>query len=228
MMADAGEQSKFDPSNTENGPVRHPSGDRSGPLTLGGAGEAARPTKIRLAGDRDRALAAHRAEMLDRWSHKNEGTPETLEHASNREQSSIARMFMAGDINQDQLAWAEEIGVAAEMIERDVQVKISSYIPRIDCSAGSRDVLVEGILAVRREIAYTRWRGMIPDPKRAILDMLVGEPKSFSAVAKMYRMHKRRAKALLIRAIDIWPDAMSFAEKEADAASLAAAHAGLI
>lgn len=228
-MVDAGDKGQpFNPSTTEFGPVRHPSGAHHGPLTLGGAGEAARPIKIQLAGERDRKLAAFHAEMTARWSHKNEGTPETLEHASRREQSSIARMFMAGDINQDQLAWAEEISVAAEMIERDVAVKISSYVPRIDCSAGARDALVEGILAVRREIAYTRWRGMIPDPKRAILDMLVGEPKSFSAVAKMYRMHKRRAKAILIKAIDIWPDAMSFAEKEADAASLAAAHAGLI
>jgi hypothetical protein len=176
----------------------------------------------------NRQAAAMRKEMLARWAHKNEGTPETHEHASRKEQSSIARMFVAGDIDQDQFAWAEEIALIAEFIERDVAIKISTYTPRIDCSATAKDVLVEGIIMVRREIAYGWWRNAIPSPKRAVLDMLTGEPKSFSAIARQYRMHKRRAKALLIRSIDLWPSAMEYAEKEADAASIAAAHAGLL
>lgn len=174
------------------------------------------------------AMRARRVAQMEQWSHKNEGTPETHAYAARVEQSSLYRLMMSGDINEDQKAWAEEIGIAAEMIERDVAVKIVDYTPRIDCGASGRDVLVEGIISVRRQIAYTWWRERIQQPKRAILDMLTGEPKSFSAIAREYHMHKRRAKRLLIASIDLWPDAMEFAEKEADAASIAAAHAGLI
>lgn len=173
-------------------------------------------------------MAVERAEILDRWAHKNEGTPETLEWANRAEQTSLSRMFMSGAIDVDQLAWAVEIATAAEIYEQDVAVRIVDYQPRIDCSASGKDVLVEGIMRVRREMAYGYWRNRIPNPKRAILDMLVGETVSFSTVAKQYGMHKRKAKRLLISAIDIWPSAMEYAEREADAATIAAAHAGLI
>jgi hypothetical protein len=172
--------------------------------------------------------ARSRAAMLERWKHKNDGTPETHEHAYRTQQGALARMFMVGDLTTDQLAWAVDIGETAELIERDVAVRIVAYEPRIDCQASGRDVLVEGIKRVHREIAYSWWRQRIPEPRRAILDMLTGEPKAFSTVARQHRMHKRRARRILIAAIDLWPEAMEHAQKSVDKADLAAAHAGLI
>ncbi len=173
-------------------------------------------------------MAEQRIAAQDRWSHKNEGTPQTHEHASRVNQGALARMFMSGAITADQLAWAVEIGEAAESIERDVAVRIVSYEPRIDRAGSARDVLVEGIKRVRREVAYSWWRTRIPSPQRAVLDMLVGEPKAFSSVARQYRIHKRKARRILIDAIDMWPEAQDYAAGEVDAASLAAAHAGLV
>lgn len=173
-------------------------------------------------------MARDRVAATARWSHKNEGTPETHEQASRKSQGSLARMFMAGDLTADQLAWAVDIADVAERIESDVAVRVVSYEPRIDCQASGRDTLVEGIRRVRLEMAYSWWRQRIEDPKRAILDMLTGEPKSFSAVARLYRTHKRSMRKKLFHAIDLWPEALKYAELEVDDASLAAAHAGLI
>lgn len=173
-------------------------------------------------------LARRRLIAAARWSHKNEGTAETHDHASRTHQGALARLHLAGQISIDELAWAVEIAMVAESIERDVAVRVISYEPRIDCSASAKNSMVEGIARVRREVAYTYWRERIPQPKRAILDMIVGEPKAFSAVAREYRMGKGRARQLLIDAINLWPGAMDRAEKDVDDATLAAAYAGLI
>jgi hypothetical protein len=55
----------------------------------------------------------------------------------------------------------------------------------------------------------------------------VGDPKSYSTVAVDYRMGKRRARKLLISAIDLWPKALDEAEIEVDDETLAAIHARL-
>jgi hypothetical protein len=115
----------------------------------------------------------------------------------------------------------------AEAIERDVEVQVVSYEPRIDCSASGRNSLAEGIMRVRREVAYTYWRGWLPHPKRAVLDMIVGDAKPYSTVAREFRMGRQRAKTLMIDALDRWPSAMDRAEDEVDEASLAAMQAGL-
>jgi hypothetical protein len=171
---------------------------------------------------KDRLLAAAR------WSHKNEGTPETHEHASKIRQGALARLYLSGAINADQLAWACEIAMAAELIERDVRVRVASLETRVDNGGSGRNMLVEGIMRVRREVAYTHWRGWIPHPKRAILDMLVGEPRAYSTVAGEYRVGKVKLRRLLIQAIDLWPQAMERAEKQVDNATLAAAYAAIL
>ena len=172
-------------------------------------------------------MARDRAIIHDRWSHKNEGTPETHEHASKVSLGSLSRLYMSGRITIDQLAWAVEIATVAEYIERDVAIRIVSYEPRIDNQASSRDVLVESIIRVRQEVAYGYWRKRIPEPKRAVLDMLIGHVKSLTAVASAYSISRRRVRRLLISAIDLWPDAMDFAQDQIDVGELAAAHAGL-
>lgn len=177
----------------------------------------------------EREMQANRLVSLAAWSHKNDGTPETHAHASRTRQGPLARLHLSGAISADQLAWATEIAMAAESIERDVEVRIVSYEPRIDNSASARNVLVErSILRVRREVAYTIWRDWLPHPKRLVLDMIVGDPLSFSTAAKRYGIHKRKTRKLLIDAIDRWPDAMEVAEDQVDDATLAAARAGLL
>lgn len=199
---------------------------------------ATRPDELaRMPGDSDAMHSARVASLemrLNRlaataaWSHKNEGTPETHAHASRTRQGALARLHLSGSISADQLAWAVEIATVAEMIERDVAVRTASLETRVDCSSSAKNALVGGIMRVRREVAYGYWREWIPQPKRAVLDMLVGEPLSYVETAKAYRMHNRRTKRLLIQAIDLWPDAMEEAENEVDEATIAAYRAGLI
>jgi len=222
---------KFDPNSTMAGPPTQPSGmeDRIPGLSswAGENAEKYRSKKMQHAGTIESELATARAAMLERWKHKNEGTPETHEK-SGMDIGALGRMFVQGYLSADQLAWAEEIALAAEMIERDVAIKIVDYVPRIDCSSSGRDVLVEGIMNVRRQIAYREWRKKLTRPKEIALSMLIGERISYSAAARLFHIHKRKARNILITSIDSWPDAMEIAENEADAASIAAAHAGLI
>lgn len=181
----------------------------------------------------DLKLAVARAEMLDRWDHKREGTPETHEHASRTWQAPLSRLLEAGHIDREQHEWACEIAAVAESIERDVAIKGASWEMRVDCSGSGRLNLAEGVMRVRREMAYSWWRERIPHPRRAVLDMLIGEPLPFSAVARRYRMGHRRTKRLLIDAINLWPDAMDHADVDREEidrkhAEIEAAKAGIL
>lgn len=166
-----------------------------------------------------------RALALAAFDHKNEGTPETHAHAARTRQGALARLFESGAIDKDQLAWACEIAMVAEGIERDVAVRVVSYEPRIDHETHGGIVLaLEGVMRVRREMAYGRWRRMLPMPKRLVLDMIVGEPIGFSMAARRYGIRHQRAKSILIAAIDRWPDCIEWACKRVDADDVAAAH----
>lgn len=189
-------------------------------------GESAAMYKSRVQDLRD---AEYRARLLNRWDHKNEGTAETHEYAAKTRQGALARLFMAGYITSEQLGWACEIASVAETIEADVAVRGQSYEMRVDCSGSGRlGALETNIIKVRREIAYGWWRERIPHPKRAILDMLIGEPASYSTTALRYGVGKRRARKLLVDAIDLWPEAMRYAEGAVDEGELIAANAGLM
>ena len=170
---------------------------------------------------RDRRLS-----IADGWSHKRDGTPQTHEAAFTRG-NPLLRLFEAGDIERDQLASAEEIGEVMARIERDVSMGAISYEPRVDTSRSNcvhaSLVFLEGIRWVEMELAYSLWRARLPRPPRLILDMLGAEPIPFSTVALRYGIHKRRAKRLLIDALNRWPEAREDAE-----ATLEAARAGMV
>lgn len=186
---------------------------------------------MHLARELEHDLQRRRAAMLSSWDHANYlGTPGTYANAAKINQGALARLFLSGEISRDELAWAVEIAMVAEDIERDVDPGIMSYEPRIDDSKYGKikASLVEGIIRVRREVAYTYWRSSIPQPKRAILDMILGEPKPYSTVAREYRIGHRRAKLLLLTALNLWPSAMDRADEEVDAATIAAAHAAIL
>jgi hypothetical protein len=104
----------------------------------------------------ERALRKGRAELLDNWKHKNEGTPETHEHASRRNQGALARLYQSGAIDAEQLAAAVEIALVHERIGSDVAVKTASLETRVDVTRIGDGGFYERLGQVRREMAYTR------------------------------------------------------------------------
>jgi hypothetical protein len=160
--------------------------------------------KVRL-----RAEAEAGQSLAAKWSHK-EGTPETHEHASTTHQGALAQLHLNGVIDAEQLEWAAQIDNVHRSIEADVTVAVASLEARVDQSRRGTDV-GEGVRRVRLHRAYTIWRDGLPSPKRLVLDMLVGEPIGYTVAARRYGVHNRRAKRLLIEAIDRWPDCVALA-----------------
>lgn len=179
----------------------------------------------------ERKLRKSRIRALERWKHKNDGTPETHEHASRTRQGALARLYRDGGIDGEQLAAALEIAAVHERIGADVAVKTASLETRVDMTRLGDGSFYERLAQVRREVSYTRWRTEVAGPIGAVLAMIVGEGGEaigFSIVARRYRMHKRRAKRLLVDALDLWWRIHGAVRKEIDDASLAAAHAGIL
>jgi hypothetical protein len=83
-------------------------------------------------------------------------------------------------------------------------VRTASLETRVDVTRLGDGSFFERLGQVRREAAYTRWRAQLRRPA-PVLEMLVGEPVGFTIVAARYRMHNRKAKQLLIDALDLWP-----------------------
>ncbi len=173
-------------------------------------------------------MARDRHHAAAEFSHKREGSWQTHFHASRTREGALVRFYMAGHINADQLADANEIASVTERIQREVGCGIVNYEPRIDRSMNVPTVLIEGIRWVRLEMAYGWWRVRAPKPIAAVLDMLAGDPMAYSTAAKIHRIHKRKARRILIDAIDLWPNAKDWAERQVDEADLHAAAAGLL
>lgn len=178
------------------------------------------------AASEERRLRKERATLLERWDHKNEGTPETHEFASRHNQGALARLYQSGAIDSEQLFAAVEIAIVAERIAAGVTVRTASLETRVDVTRIGDGGFFEKLGQVRREVAYTRWRALLPMPA-AVLDMLVGEAVGFTIAAARYRIHNRKAKRLLIDALDLWPEVLGAVCKEIDTAELDAAHARL-
>jgi hypothetical protein len=108
----------------------------------------------------------------------------------------------------------------------DVAVAIPSIETRVDRSPRSVGRFYEASGAVWAEVAYTRWRTSLSSPA-AILDMIVGGI-GFTVAARMHGMAHRRAKRLLVEALDAWPRFHTETVREVDRATLVAAHARLL
>ena len=176
----------------------------------------------------ERSLRKSRAEMHERWDHKAHGTPETHEHHKHHQDGVLAQLYLSGSIDAEQLASAVEIATVAERIGADVTVRTSSVETRVDQTRSGDGTFYEALGAVRREMAYSRWRREVRGPIAAVLDMIVGETVGYTVVANRYGMHNRRAKRLLIDALDLWPQIFGTVCKDVDAATLIAAHAGIL
>lgn len=186
-----------------------------------GKGRSKRRVPIVLAPGIEEAVA-----LRERWSHK-QGTPETHEHCARTREGSLARLYQTGAIDAEQLASALQIAEVVERIGADVAVRTASLETRVDETRLGDGGFHERLGRVRREMAYTRWRAAAIGPIGALLEMIVGDV-GFTVVARRHRMHNRRAKRLLLDALDLWPTVLLDVCKDIDPATLAAAHAGIL
>lgn len=172
------------------------------PLPKKPAGMSKRQWKVEKA--RLRAEAAKDATLALKWAHK-QGTPETLERLSTHHVDSLDQLERNGTINKEQREWAAQIANVHRSIEADVAVTVASLEARVDQSRSSLHLVGESIHRVRLHHAYTLWREALPMPKALVLDMIVGDAVGYSVAARRYRVHARKAKRMLIEAIDRWP-----------------------
>lgn len=186
----------------------------------------------------ERALRKERAQLLDDFRHKNQGTPETHAHATRRNEGALARLYRTGAIDIHQLEAADEIAAVAARIAAGVAVRTASFEGRVDRSGDG--TFYEALGQVRREVAYGRWRDRLSAlrragtaPAAAVLELIVGDarcdgPVAYTIVAAKYRMGARRAKALLIDALDLWILEVGHARQSIHKDDLARAHAELL
>jgi len=152
------------------------------------------------------------------------GTPETLAKFS---EGSLQRLLLSGDISAEQKAYAESIADVAERIASGVQVRTCSFEARVDRKRNGDEAFFERLGDVRREMAYTEWRRQTSKVLAPLHEMIV-EDQGLTIVARRYRMDNRRLKRVLADALDLWPKILGRVCKEVDAATLAAAHAGIL
>jgi len=100
---------------------------------------------------------------------------------------------------------AQEIAQVAEAIERAVSIRCASIEARVDNSGSGRDFIRERLHIVRMEQAYTRWRMMLPMPKRLVIDMVLTE-RALVATARVHGVPWRKARNYLIDALDRWEE----------------------
>lgn len=195
-------------------------------LALAAQAEQAQIAAKRIAIEQ-RALRKARAQTLERWHHKNAGTPETHEAHRRQRPGAIVRLHASGYLDDDELAYAEQIATIAHRIMADVTVRTASLETRID---GSRhgDAFFEALGAVWNEMAYSRWRTAIgPGNAKLVLDIIVRDV-GVARAAALHGMHVRRARRMLTDALSLWAQTHRRVRDEVTPADLAAAHAGLI
>lgn len=181
----------------------------------------------------ERKLRKERRQAQKRWRSAGAGTVETHEHAARLNQGALARLCRSGAIDADQLAAALEIQTVHERIGADVAIRTASLETRVDRRRWTGDdIFHENLARVRREAAYTAWRRALAAEGRAApaLAMIVGDgdgPIGFTIAARRYRMHHKKAKRLLIEALDLWWRMLGESRRAIDEASVAAAWAGL-
>jgi hypothetical protein len=198
-------------------------------LVFGHKREVTKPTKAKRYGRRKVVTKPapvplepgldEAAALREKWSHK-QGTPETLEAASNTHSGALAQLHANGTIDADQLEWAAEIANVYRSIEAGVAVKVASLEARVDHAGSGRDRVREGVRRVRLHIAYGFWRDALPAPKALVLDMIVGDAVGYSVAAERHHVHKRKAKRLLIWALDHWPTCVQRACREVSQADI--------
>ncbi|WP_370713494.1 hypothetical protein [Sphingomonas sp. IW22] len=158
-----------------------------------------RAEPIRLAPGIEEAV-----QLRERWSHKAQGTAETHEHFARaaRREGSMARLVATGAIDAHQLAAAQEIAAAHEAIVAEVAVRTARLEPR-GTGGGPLAASAAPIAAVIRERAYTKWREAA-GPHGAMLLAIIVDDMALTHAARRWRLSNRRARSILIAALDRW------------------------
>ncbi|MCW2412021.1 MULTISPECIES: hypothetical protein [unclassified Sphingobium] len=161
-----------------------------------------------------------------RWAHKRNGTPETHEHFSRKRQGALARLHMSGAIDAELLAAGAEIAAASALIMCDVAVRTASLETRID-NTPHGEVFHEALGRVWMEVAYSQWRA---DPRvhGPLLLSVVHEDLGIAAAAARHHMAARRARALVVTALQIWIDMFRQTRRDIDEEAVARAHAAIV
>ncbi|MEH3098859.1 hypothetical protein [Sphingomonas adhaesiva] len=145
-----------------------------------------------------------RVQLRERWSHKAQGTPETHEHAAAeaRREGALARLHATGAIDAHQMAAAERISAAHQIITADVAVRTAKLEPR-GSGGGPNAASADRIARVILERTYTDWREACA-PHAAMLLAIIVDDMGVTIAARRWRMSNRRARAVLIAALDRW------------------------
>lgn len=182
-----------------------------------------------LAAD-EHQLKQIRAMAVKAHGHRRHGTVETHFAAAITEtrQGSLARLHRTGAISADQLGWALEITAEHDRINAEVAVRGVSFDTRVDMTRMGDATFFEELGRVRRAQAYTRWRAGLasicrdrPDGLRHVLAMVVDD-LGVTWAAKHLRMSVRRARKLLLDALELWPKMMGQVKDDIDEEDLIA------
>ncbi|OJY68728.1 MAG: hypothetical protein BGP16_05480 [Sphingobium sp. 66-54] len=161
-----------------------------------------------------------------RWAHKRNGTPETHEHASHVRQGALARLYQSGAIDAELLCAGTEIGDAAQLVMRDVDIRTASLETRVDSSPRG-GFFFETLGRVRIEAAYSRWRRQV-GPAGPLTLTIVLDDIGIAAAAALHHMSARRARQLLVQALELWQSVYADARRDIDPAALADAQAPIL
>lgn len=172
----------------------------------------------------ERALRKQRRQIRKEFGHKVNGTPETHFHAASTRQGAIARLYRSGKLFIDELARAVEIAATARRLSAEVSLRCVSLETRVDVSRHDH-AFFEALGAVRREVAYRRWRAMLPRPGPVVAMIL--DDVGATRAARQARMRRAGVIMLLCEALDLWGQLMADATHDIDEATLLAAQAGL-
>ncbi|WP_051272988.1 hypothetical protein [Sphingomonas phyllosphaerae] len=144
-----------------------------------------------------------RVRLREDWSHK-QGTPETHAHAAAiaKLEGSLGRLQRSGAIDAHQAAAAELIAAAHQQITADVAVRTAKLEPR-GSGGGANAASAERIAAVILERRYTEWRDRV-GPFAAMMLAIIVDGMTLGAAARRWRMSDRRARALLVDALNQW------------------------
>lgn len=118
--------------------------------------------------------------------------------------SSLTRLCARGVIDKDQLGAAQEVAMIVERIQREVGTASGGLAEQVDCSGSRYTHGEETLHRVCMERAYDKWRGLLPAPKRMVLDMVTHD-NQLAAIARRHNTNWRKAIKVLRAALDEWP-----------------------
>lgn len=165
----------------------------------------------------ERGLRQSQAMAAQDFGHKRNGTVETHAKAGKVRQGALARLHTSGAISIDHVGWAEEIKLEHDLIDAEVSVRTVNWGTRVDVTRSGQAAFFESLGRVRRAVAYTRWRAELaplcnavgrPAGVQHLLEMVVDD-LGVTRAASLLHMSVRRARGLLIRAVELWPELLS-------------------